>query len=124
MTIILSLLALIITIIITGRILSSLQISSEIKTLFSQSEPMKKIFSYSQLEDLPEPVERYFRHVMKNGQPYISYVRLTHVGVFKTDPKKDWVNIKGEQYFTTGKPGFIWKGSTAMFTARDRYRFC
>ena len=37
--------------------------------------------------------------------------------------KKDWINITGEEYFTTEKPGFIWKGNTAMFTARDMYLY-
>lgn len=73
------------------------------------------------LLELPEPVKRYFNHVLKNGQPYISYARLTHNGQFKTNQNKDWVNIEGEQYFTTEKPGFIWKGETSMFTARDMY---
>jgi hypothetical protein len=70
---------------------------------------------------LPAPVQRYFKHVLKDGQPYISYVRLKHDGQFKTGLKKDWVNITGEQYFTTEKPGFIWKGTTSMFVARDMY---
>ncbi len=30
-------------------------------------------------------------------------------------------NIKGEQYATTEKPGFIWKGATSMFIASDMY---
>ncbi len=30
-------------------------------------------------------------------------------------------NIKGEQYATTEKPGFIWKGATSMFIASDKY---
>jgi len=67
------------------------------------------------------PVQRYFKHVLKDGQPNISYVRLKHDGQFKTDLKKDWVNITGEQYFTTEKPGFIWKGTTSLFVARDIY---
>ena len=46
---------------------------------------------------------------------------MKHDGQFKTDLEKDWVNIIGEQYFTTEKPGFIWKGTTSMFVARDRY---
>lgn len=66
-------------------------------------------------------MRRYFRYVLKEGQPYISYVRLTHDGLFKTKENKDWVKIEGEQYFTTEKPGFIWKGKTSMFTARDMY---
>lgn len=108
--------------VIIGKVISSIQFSKEIKTLFAQSENISnKTFSYSQLHGLPGPVQRYFKHVMKEGQPYISYVRLRHNGQFKTGPKKDWINIDGEQYFTTANPGFIWKGSTTMFTARDMY---
>lgn len=104
MTIILILPGLIIITVIIGKVVSSIQFSNEVKTFFSQSENISsRKFSHSQLDDLPEPVQRYFKHVIKNGQPYISYVRLRHDGQLKTDPKKDWVNIKGEQYFTTEK---------------------
>lgn len=64
-------------------------------------------------------MQRYFKHVLKNGQPYVSYVRLKHDEQFKMSLKKDWVGITGEQYFTTEKPGFIWKGTTSLFVARD-----
>lgn len=81
----------------------------------------KKKFSYRQLEGLPEPAQRYFKHVLKEGRPYISFIRLKHDGKFKTNLKKDWIDIEGEQYFTTERPGFIWKGTTSMFVARDMY---
>ena len=77
--------------------------------------------SYKAIADLPEPVQRYFKHVLKDGQPYSSYVRLTYDGLFKMSLNKDWIKIKGEQYFTTENPGFIWKGTTSMFVARDMY---
>lgn len=113
---------LVIIALVTGRAMLFIQFRQEVKTLFSQSGDISnKTFSYKQLQDLPQPVQRYLRHVMKDGQPYISYVHLKHNGQIKTDPKKDWMNIEGEQYFTTEKPGFIWKGSTRMFTARDMY---
>jgi hypothetical protein len=121
MAMIFSIIGLIVIAIIVGKVVSSIQFNKEVKTLFSQSENSENIFSYSQLQGLPEPVQRYFRHVIKEGQPYVSYVRLMHDGQFKTAPNKDWVNIKGEQYFTTAKPGFIWKGSTSIFTANDQY---
>ncbi len=70
---------------------------------------------------MPEPVQRYFNYALKEGQPYISYARITHDGQFKTGLDKGWINIKGEQYATTEKPGFIWKGTTTMFIARDMY---
>jgi hypothetical protein len=122
MTIILTLIGLILILIVIGNILLSLQFRKEVSTLFSQSGNVSdKKFHYNQIQGLPVPVQRYFRLVLKEGQPYISYIRLKHNGQFKTDQKKDWVNIKGEQYFTTQKPGFIWKGTTSMFTARDMY---
>lgn len=122
MTIILSILAVAVITVVVGKISASIQFGKEVKTLFSQSGDISnKSFSHSQLENLPAPVQRYFKHVMKEGQPYISYVRLTHNGKFKTGPAKDWVNIEGEQYFTVEKPGFIWKGVTTMFTAKDMF---
>jgi hypothetical protein len=93
-----------------------------VKLLFSQSTSIsKRRFFYEQLTGLPEPVQRYFKHVLKEGEPYISYARITHDGQFKAGFDKDWMNIKGEQYATTEKPGFIWKGTTSKFVARDMY---
>ncbi|MDB5263488.1 MAG: hypothetical protein JWQ14_2771, partial [Adhaeribacter sp.] len=98
------------------------QFDKEVKLLFSEAETISnETFSHDQLTGLPEPVQRYFKLVLKDGQPYISYARITHDGEFKTGEDKKWVNIKGEQYATTSTPGFIWKGTTAMFTARDMY---
>lgn len=105
-----------------GSINLAMQFKNEVKELFAQSKPIAdKIFRYEQLNGLPECVQRYFKHVLREGQPYISYVSLTHGGQFKLGQAKDWMHIKGEQYFTTEKPGFIWKGTTALFTARDMY---
>ncbi len=107
---------------VAGKINLYNRFNRQVKQLFAQSKNISgKKFNYQQLEGLPDPVKHYFKHVLKEYQPYISYVRLTHDGQFKTDLKKDWVAIKGEQYFTTEKPGFIWKGTTSMFVARDMY---
>ena len=111
-----------IIILIIGKINLSIQFSKEVKELFAQSKNISgKTFHQQQLSDLPEPVQRYFRYTLKDGQPYISYARIKHDGQFKTGLNKNWINIKGEQYATTEKPGFIWKGTTSMFTARDMY---
>ena len=120
--IILSVITILIIIFFIGKINMSVKFEKEVTELFSQSKNISdKTFSYDQISGLPEPVQRYFKHVLKEGQPYISYVRLTHDGQFKSDLKKDWVDIEGEQYFTTEKPGFIWKGKTSLFTVRDMY---
>lgn len=109
-------------ILIIGKVVLTAQFNSEVKELFSQSKDISdRTFDSSQIADLPEPVQRYFKHVLKEGQPYISYVRLRHDGQFKSGLDKDWANIEGEQYFTTEKPGFVWKGSILGGTARDMY---
>ncbi len=118
----LSILVLILIIFIIGKINLSIQFSNQVKTLFSQSKSISaQLFHKNQLDSLSPPVQRYFNRVLKEGQPYISYVRIKHDGQFKAALDKGWMNIKGEQYATTEKPGFIWKGTTTMFVARDMY---
>lgn len=122
MIITLSIIGLLLITLIVGKINLSIQFQKQVKELFSLSKNIsERTFSHSQLSGLPEPVQHYFKHVLKEGQPYISYARITHDGQFKTGLDKDWINIKGEQYATTEKPGFIWRGTTSQFTARDLY---
>ncbi len=122
MFILLAILGTIALIFIIGRIYLSNHFNKEAKTLLAQPNPDRsRIFNLRQLDGLPEPVQRYFKHVLKIGQKYINQVGLTHGGQFKMGPDKAWLDIEGEQYFTTPKPGFIWKGSTRFFTAFDSY---
>lgn len=110
MTYILIFIAIVAIIFLAGKINLFIRFNKQVKDLFAQSTDIsKQKFSYQQLAGLPEPVQRYFKHVLKEGQPCISYVRLKHNGKFKTGLKRDWVNITGEQYFTTGKPGLSGK---------------
>lgn len=96
--------------------------TKEVEELFSLADSTsEKTFHYRQLEGLPEPVQRYFHYVLPDQYPYINTVRLTHGGQFKTGSNKAWSDIKGEQYFTTNPPGFIWRGQTALFSATDKY---
>ena len=107
---------------IIGKIRLAVQFDKEIKFLFNQSKNIShQIYRKSQLSNLPEPVQRYFNYTLKDGQPYISYARIKHNGYFKTGIGKNWNKIKGEQYATTEKPGFIWKGTMSLATARDMY---
>jgi len=109
-------------ILLLGKINLSIRFGKQVNELFSLSKNISaKTFSTAQLSGLPEAVQQYFKHVLKEGQPYISFVRMTHDGKFKAGPTKDWTDITGEQYATTERPGFIWKGKTSTFCARDLY---
>ena len=122
MTYILIFIALVAITFLAGKINLSIKFNRQVKQLFAESKNISdQRFHKNQLDSLPEPVQRYFNHILKKGQPYINYARIKHDGQFKTDLEKGWMNITGEQYATTEKPGFIWKGTTSMFVARDMY---
>jgi hypothetical protein len=76
-----------------------------------------------QLAGLPTPVQRYFKLVLEDGQPYIGNVSFTHNGKFKTGLDKGWINIKGKHFATMDKPGFIWMGTMlkAKVITRENY---
>lgn len=83
-------------------------------------------FSYYQVEQLPGPVKRYFRHVLKEGQRSIHRAAVTHGGLFRTGETSEWLPIEGEEYFTAWPPGFVWYGRVKLIPfvwvqARDRY---
>ena len=105
-----------------GKNLYQNSFKKQVEKLFdfsTQIEP--KIFTYKDLGELPEPVQKYFKKVLEEGQPYIHTARLKHSGKFKTGIGKPWTSIQGEQYFTLNPPGFLWQGKTQFFSARDMY---
>ena len=117
-----SILGAVVLIWLIGKISLIYRFDREIKQLLSPSQNISdRIFHKYQLENLPEPVQRYFQRSLKEGQAYISNVRIKHDGLFKTGIDKGWIEIKGEQYATMERPGFVWRGTTSMFTARDMY---
>ena len=105
-----------------GKYFVNAQFKIEVGQLFNNREnvPVKQ-FTHEQLDGLPVPVQKYFKHVLMEGQPPVQSMRMLQDGQFKTDLKKGWIHLQGEQYVTTYKPGFVWKGKTFMFTARDMY---
>ena len=122
MTIFLITIGIVVLILLLGKINMEMKFKKQVDTLFATSQDISnKIYTVKQLENLPEPVQRYFKYVLKDGQKYVSSLRLTHNGFFKTDLKKNFIKITGEQYFSAQKPQFIWKGVTSMFTARDYF---
>ena len=108
--------------IVIARALAARQLRRDARQLFAAADNgPARVYHEAQLAGLPAPVQRYFRHVLPAGQPYLRGLRLRHGGQFKTDFKQDWVPIRGEQYITANPAGFIWQGTTRQFTARDEY---
>ncbi|MBE0467569.1 MAG: hypothetical protein IBX71_10160 [Candidatus Desulforudis sp.] len=67
------------------------------------------------IEDLPPPVQRYFRAVLQDGQPIITVVRLSQQGQFRLSEAEDsWRPYEATQLVATRPPGFDWDALIRM----------
>lgn len=68
-----------------------------------------------ELNGLPEPVQRYFRAVLKDGQSMISAVSVEHAGTFNmSETGEQWKRFTSTQRVITRRPGFDWEGRIEM----------
>lgn len=74
-----------------------------------------KVYDSAELANTPAPVQRYFRAVLKNGQPIVAAVRLEHTGTFNMGKAADgWKPFTSTQRVVTRRPGFDWDARIAM----------
>ena len=70
---------------------------------------------FRELESVPAPVQRYFRTVLKEGQPMVAGVHVQHTGTFNMGQTTDnWKPFTSDQKVVTQRPGFDWNGRVAM----------
>ena len=68
-----------------------------------------------ELQGLPAPVQRFFRAVLKDGQPIITAVTIDIAGIFNMSATgEQWKPFTSRQRVTTRRPGFLWDASIAM----------
>lgn len=81
-----------------------------------------------ELADLPPPIRRYLRHVLREEQPYIETARLEQTGRFRSGSSSSpWSPFTATQHVTTLPPGFVWNATIEMVPALpvrviDEYR--
>ena len=68
-----------------------------------------------EIETLPAPVQRYFRAVLKEGQPIISTVSVELSGKFNMSATgEQWKPFTSQQRVITSRPGFLWEAQVSM----------
>ena len=72
-----------------------------------------------ELEGLPAPVQRYFRAVLRDGQPIVSAVTIEMAGTINMSATTEqWKQFTSTQRVVTGgggaRPGFMWDAKIAM----------
>jgi hypothetical protein len=72
-------------------------------------------FDSREIQDLPAPVQRYFRAALKEGQPIVSALTIEMVGTFNMSITKDrWKPFTSRQQVVTYRPGFLWDAKVSM----------
>jgi hypothetical protein len=68
-----------------------------------------------ELEGLPTPVQRYFREVLKEGQPLIAAATVELSGTFNMSASgEQWKPFTSRQMVVTRRPGFLWDARVFM----------
>jgi hypothetical protein len=77
-------------------------------------------FDARELDGLPLPVQRYFRTVLKDGQPIVAAVSVQHTGTFNlSETGEQWKPFRSEQRVITRRPGFLWNARISMIPGLD-----
>jgi hypothetical protein len=74
-----------------------------------------KIYDQKEIEGLPDPVQRFFRTVLKDGQAIVAAVELTQKGQFNLNEMEDkWSPFTATQLVITQRLGFDWDARIQM----------
>ncbi len=80
--------------------------------------PVPARYDARDLEGLPAPVQRYFRAVLKDGQPIIAAASLEQTGTFNmSETGEQWKPFTAKQRVITQRSGFDWDARIMMFPA-------
>ena len=67
-------------------------------------------------DDLPAPVQRYFRTVLRERQPMIAAVQMSHRGSFNLSATAErWKPFESKQRVILERPGFVWDARVELF---------
>jgi hypothetical protein len=75
-----------------------------------------RVVDFRELDGLPAPVQRYFRTVLRDGQPIIGAASIEHAGAFNMgESAARWKPFTSTQRVITRRRGFDWDARVALF---------
>lgn len=85
------------------------------KLINGQQTIKPKTYDPKEIEGLPEPVQRFFKTVLKDGQAIVAAVKLSQQGLFNLSETEDkWSPFTATQFVTTQRLGFDWDARIQM----------
>jgi hypothetical protein len=117
----LAVLAFAVVLLLGARLYGALRWNSETQMLRARldaaREPVRPLtVDFRELENLPAPVQRYFRAVLEEGRPMVAGVRVRHEGTINMGEgsEDNWKPFTSDQVVVASKPGFDWNARVAM----------
>ena len=111
-----------------ANILFNQKVEKEVKEFFASNikDNNKEIIQQSDLEGLPNPVQKWLKYSQVIGKERISSVRSKQKANMRLKADQAWMPLEAEQYFTVDEPGFIWKAKVKAapfihIMGRDKY---
>jgi len=91
---------------------STQELHAQLKAASAPATP--QFYDPRELDELPAPVQRYFRTVLKAGQPLVTGVSMEQAGTFNMSPDKEqWRPFTAHQRVVLKQPGFVWDARIA-----------
>ena len=88
----------------------------------ARTPPSRPRYDMHELDGLPAPVQRYFRSVLREGQPIVAAVTLEHTGAFNMSLAGNrWKPFTSLQRVVTSRPGFVWNARIAILPGLPVY---
>ena len=87
-----------------------------VKLTNGQQSIQPRTYDPKEIVDLPEPVQRYFKTVLQDGQAIITKVELSQTGQFHINETEDkWHKFTATQLVIAQRLGFDWDAKIQMF---------
>jgi hypothetical protein len=79
------------------------------------SHPEGETVDFASFSELPPPVARYFRHVLKDGQKLIRMAKMHQSGMLRTSTTTEtWSSFMASHLVVPPATGFIWNAKVEM----------
>jgi hypothetical protein len=92
-----------------GGELTKLTVNNKIEKLREIADFKKKeIFTYSQLNNLPPLLKKYFHNVILDSTTFPHFLTVAQNGKIKTSDTTQWFPLEAQEFFTTQSPNYLW----------------
>lgn len=101
-------------------------VDRELEVLLAAPVSEKRILKQDMIGGVPPIVRKWLERSNIVGKEIAHTVRLKQTGQMRSQPDGKWMPVEADQWFTTEKPGFLWKAEVVAapgisLVGRDKY---